>query len=240
MGLLTAGLGAAFNLLGAFNAAQQRRRMEGYRRQQLMELSRWNDEYINALRSGNALALRMLTAELNDMLRSQGAALGEAMARGGVYNSSAVSGALERRAAENAALIARNQAQMMQQEVEARARQNAELFSRGLQDLASDLGYARQAEMGAMQGLGTSIANLLETISPRRVGPYVPGGQGSKPPSSLITGNVGTPSAALKGRGVDLNPYGPQDPSNVLNFSQRMRMPAYYEPVIRNYFNFRR
>lgn len=193
MGLLAAGLGTVFNLVGAFNAAQQRRRAEAYRRQQLMELSRLNDEYINALRSGNLQNLRIVTAQLNDMLRSQGAALGEAMARGGVYNSTAVAGALERRAAENAGILARAQADAIQAETEARARANAEIMRSSLSDLGEDLRFARQGEQGAMLGLGSALSNLVEAISPRRVGPYVIGTQGNKPPSPLMKSGGGGP-----------------------------------------------
>ena len=105
IGEIAAGLNIVGGIFGALSSRKAKKRAEEARRaaleRMMVEMARTEED---ARRNASA-GLMGLAGKLGDSLKAQGGALGSSMAQAGVYNSSAVAGALSNQANENSSIL---------------------------------------------------------------------------------------------------------------------------------------
>lgn len=191
------GISAVSGLLGA---ARARRRAREARAKALSSYMASLDAEVNGMYGSGRRSMYEATGLLGDKLNSTGANLGSAMARAGVYNSSATAGALAEMGASGNASIAK-----MASEIDAAAKQRR---NQGLQWIAGQEIGAADADMA---NANASTGGLLETIAGLAQAYQSAQGGGKKPEqantgnpvnSGVVFGPVGGPNPAFDGSGL--------------------------------------
>jgi hypothetical protein len=155
------GLGAVQSVIGAFGASARAKKAQDARERALNDYSAQLDREYQDTVSGNLTALRRAGGQLGDELRGYATDVGDASAAAGVYNSSAVAGAVAQQGASNARVLGDVSAQNYASERSLLHSNRRVLNDRRLgyadQDLAqaqADRGAAVQGVAGAIGGLG--------------------------------------------------------------------------------------
>ena len=158
LGVAQAGAG----LFGLMGASAAERRAQEMRQRILADISRNNDQAYNDLAQRNQQGLYSATGQAGDALSQLGRRLGSAAAEGGVYDSSAVAGALTQ-AQQNANAALTNMATQNNYNQRSLLNQNQQQNA-GLQLGAanSDLGYAQNQYAGSANGLASFLGSLTQ------------------------------------------------------------------------------
>lgn len=143
-------LGGIGGLLGG--AAARKRAIQA-RERALQEMMRQLAMTEDLQQRANAQRLFQTSGVLGDALQAQGGALGSAMAQGGVYNSSAVAGALQKQARDNAAVLADLAARSAFEIEQLRSKNAQYITSQRLGFAQQDYEDARAREAGSVQGI---------------------------------------------------------------------------------------
>lgn len=160
LGMLSTGLnlfGGISGLLGASNAEHQaevaaQNAIRDYR-------GSASAEQRNLLEGGTA-GLENLSGGLNNALVSGGRSLGASLAGAGVYNSSAVAGAVANQAGQNAGVEGRYSSALAQQLLSQTNQTNEHAAQMGYGLAVNNLNYAREQGAGAANGLSQFFGSL--------------------------------------------------------------------------------
>jgi hypothetical protein len=150
-----------------------------------------SDEEAAALAGGRS-GLYGLTGSLRDALQRMGGGMGSGLARAGVYNSSAVGGAMAQEQASNAQQLSSYTGSLADRIAQMRALADAQAAQMQMGLAGSNLNFYRQqtadSEKGIASGLGALGQFGLAMGGPRNANSVSPG-----------NGNVGVPNPVLPG-----------------------------------------
>jgi hypothetical protein len=153
MEAILAGLQGLSMLQGALGAAAARRRAEDRRRKLMLEYKQLLDEGIKRQEASLSRGLMGAAGAGGDAVAAMGRRLGGSLAGAGVYNSSALAGALAQAQDAQAQRIAQMAMAGRESIEDARARGLASMYQQDLGAAQADIANARQAEANTMQGI---------------------------------------------------------------------------------------
>ena len=176
------GLNLAGGIYGLLSSGAAAKRARAAMEQAINDQENAYNADLSATLGSGRRGLYDLTGNLNDALATTGRSLGAAQAAGGVYNSSAVSGALANQGAANTQAISKYAGGLTDTLARIRA-QGLERTGQMRYGLAqNDMNYARELQAGGAQGIASVLGSLGQlnltnqgVVGPNRTGPAING-----------------------------------------------------------------
>lgn len=193
------GLGFLGGIGGLFSGLNAQRQQEQAEQNAIRDLSTAQNEDVLATQGAGLEEIAGLSGTLTNQLGAQARGLGAAEAGAGVYNSSAVAGAVANEAAANSATVGRATSNLAQTLARIRAQNAEQVANMRYGFAANNLNFARQQTSGSVNGLSSMLSRLAQ-VNLNNNSPANPNVTGNG--NMNVTGDMGPaldPSAGAPG-----------------------------------------